>query len=110
MDDGLLPQFGGLNRLIGFFIVMEANLFKEAAARAEAQGRFVYLPFPDDVVGEAFPGVRKPIELLAGDEDVGFFAKPGGASEGDDFVQYRKQEKASGIYDFEKNKKSLTSR
>lgn len=87
MDDGLLPQFGGLNRLIGFLMVMEANLFKEAAARAEAQGRFVYLPFPDDVVGEAFPGAGKPIELLAGDEDIGFFAKLGGASEGDDFAQ-----------------------
>ena len=68
-------------------MVMEANLLKEAAARAETQGRFVYLPFPDDVVGEAFPGIGKPIELLAGDEDVGFFAKLGGASEGDDFTQ-----------------------
>lgn len=87
MNDGLLPQFGGLNRLIGFLMVMEAFLLKEAAARAEAQGRFVYLPFPDDVVGEAFPGARKPIELLAGDEDIGFFAKLGGASEGDDFTQ-----------------------
>ena len=44
MDDGLLPQFGGLSRLIGFFMVMEAFLLKEAAARAEAQGRFVYSP------------------------------------------------------------------
>ena len=87
MDDGLLPQFGGLNRLIGFLMVMEANLFKEAAARAEAQGRFVYLPFPDDVVGEAFQGARKPIELLTRDEDIGLFGKFGGASEGDDFTQ-----------------------
>ena len=87
MDDSLLPQFGGLNRLIGFLMVMEAFLLKEAAARAEAQGRFVYLPFPDDVIGEAFSGARKPIELLAWDEDIGLFGKLGGASERDDFIQ-----------------------
>lgn len=80
MDDGLLPQLGGLNRLIGFLMIMEAFLLKETAARAETQGRFVYLPFPDNVVDEAFPGIGKPIELLAGDEDVGLFARLGGDS------------------------------
>ena len=60
------PQFVGLNRLIGFLMVMEANLLKEAAARAEAQGRFVYLPFPDDVVDEASPASESQLSFWQG--------------------------------------------
>lgn len=90
-------------------MVMEANLLKEAAARAETQGRSVYLPFPDDVVDEAFPGIEKPIELLAGDEDVGLL--PGLAAILKEMTLHNKENrKRHRRSTTSKKQKSLTNR